>query len=361
MIIKCPQCSTGYDIPDTLLTDKPRKMRCTKCKNVFTVVKKSENSIDGYVEFTGRQYLPSEFAFLQQESSSFEKNNSSHDSAREPKQQPQAETAALPSEPGAQPASAAQPAPAAPQAEPSVKEQGNTAVSVRSKSEKQRFRPVSQPAESLFNSNVKSPASWEIEDPLELGGYTMAESSGTVQTIGKIVFGFILLIIGFFIFVAARNGWTLSTLELSDQIAFAFSDKTLEALPDTVKKIEATVSKKSIITGRNNKLFLSVVGEVINNNPTSRSHIIVKGELIDSNGNTRAMTRVPCGRVTEEDVIKKTKAGSVALLYRSGGDLYNCHIGPDDSTIFQIIFENVPSDYNAAFKVKVTPVAATFN
>ena len=67
MRIKCPSCSTAYNVPDDKIGAKPVKMRCSQCKTVFAVTRRSDAPPPpGYDEFTGPQsHLPREFAFLE--------------------------------------------------------------------------------------------------------------------------------------------------------------------------------------------------------------------------------------------------------------------------------------------------------
>lgn len=44
MIIKCEQCQTKFRLDDSKVTDKGAKVRCTKCKHVFTVHKEQPES-----------------------------------------------------------------------------------------------------------------------------------------------------------------------------------------------------------------------------------------------------------------------------------------------------------------------------
>lgn len=65
MNIKCPNCQTAYTVPSEKIGDKPKRMRCARCKEVFTVKRRSERTPYGYEEFTGKQQaLPPELAFL---------------------------------------------------------------------------------------------------------------------------------------------------------------------------------------------------------------------------------------------------------------------------------------------------------
>lgn len=39
MIVSCPQCSTGYLLPDHLLGGAGARIRCPRCQNLFTVAR----------------------------------------------------------------------------------------------------------------------------------------------------------------------------------------------------------------------------------------------------------------------------------------------------------------------------------
>ncbi len=42
MVIRCPQCATRFKVADHLIGDKPVKLKCSKCRTVFTYARKSE-------------------------------------------------------------------------------------------------------------------------------------------------------------------------------------------------------------------------------------------------------------------------------------------------------------------------------
>ena len=66
MIIKCPNCETGYNIPDEVVGDKPRRMRCTKCKTMFTVARHSAQPPLGNVEKPRDHSLPPAIPILRE-------------------------------------------------------------------------------------------------------------------------------------------------------------------------------------------------------------------------------------------------------------------------------------------------------
>jgi hypothetical protein len=217
----------------------------------------------------------------------------------------------------------------------------------------------SMPATAMFGDTTSA---WEIEAPLELGSYSITSEvhhSRAAQITGKIFFIAGLMVIGLIIFTAYRNNWSFSIFNISEEIAFAFSDEPTENLPDTVENIDVSILDKKIVISKQGDAFLVVAGEVVNNNPAVRDHIIIRGKLYDPDGKLRSTARMPCGKIIDEKALKKTNKGESAAFFRDNGVIYNCSISSEDSALFQIIFEDVPEDYNAMFKVKVQAVAAT--
>jgi predicted Zn finger-like uncharacterized protein len=42
MVIRCPECATRFKVADKLIGEKPIKLKCSKCKSIFTYQRKSE-------------------------------------------------------------------------------------------------------------------------------------------------------------------------------------------------------------------------------------------------------------------------------------------------------------------------------
>jgi predicted Zn finger-like uncharacterized protein len=408
MIIKCPECTTGYNIPDSTLGDKPRKMRCAKCKNIFTVARRSEETPQGYEEFTASgSGLPPEFAFLKasvppaqapapsipsmSEGGTFVGHApSGHPSSVPPVPSiPDMKKTVLgqpvpsipdykkaPPPPMADTAQAAPPPiPANYPAQPSAGN-GEFAVQFPQQALEQAQSPAAKaaveelrqggaipirnslPAENMFGSSASG---WEVEAPMELGSYAVSqapEPNHGHQLAGKITFGVIVVLIVFFLFVAGRSGWSLSLSALPEQISFAFSSGSLEEIPESAKNIEATVVTKQVVTSSRGT-YLIVSGEVINNNPSGRSNILLRGRLYDGKGELRGEARMPCGRVVDKKVIRKTPAHSISRHYMDRGNLINCQIDPNGGRIFQVVFNDLPEDYDAGFDIRVSAIAAT--
>ncbi|MBN2714833.1 MAG: zinc-ribbon domain-containing protein [Deltaproteobacteria bacterium] len=402
MKIKCPECSTAYNIPDATLGGKPKKMKCAKCKHVFTLARRTDHPPEGYEEFAGGGGLPPEFAFLKAsvppKSPSAPGIPSLTDGGtfvgRPPSGAPTGPPTPVPvqdntrtvigrpapvmpeppskrTETAEPPASPPPPAAtgAAVQQDPftqGIPEQAlQQAQSPAAKAAVEELRrggatPIrnSMPAEDMFGGAASA---WEIEAPMELGSYAVTSHAPPPhghQVAGKIIFGVIVLLIVFLLFVAFRNGWSLSLSGLPEQIAFAFSSEALEDIPDEAKNIEATVVSKKVVTSPRGG-YLIVSGEVINNNPGSRSNVIVRGRLHDQKGDVRGEARMPCGHAVDEKVIRRTPPGSMNQHFMENGRPHNCQIGPNDNRIFQVVFDNLPADYDAGFDVHIMVVSAT--
>jgi predicted Zn finger-like uncharacterized protein len=360
MIIKCPQCSTGYNVPDEAITGKPRKMRCSRCSHVFTLHRRAEVAPAGYEEFTGRQNLPVEFAFLREAQAPTETPAASpppsppgpsHEGLYQrlieqdgdacetiPLDPPMVSGPTVPEDP-AVPASEPRPAPA-----PAVPAPGP--------------RPVAASVSEIYGG---SRSAWEMEAPLELGGFAIpdeiAGATGS-QTAGKIVVVGLVLVVVFFLFVAFRNGWSLSLEELPDQIGFAFSGAELDSIPDAARDIELQVSERHLVPADSGGNYLVVTGTVFNSAIYSRREVIIRGRLVDSTGEIRGETRAPCGKVLGDETIRVTAPSAIEGHYRQDGVFHNCRIKADDTGVFQLIFADVPADYGSTFSVEVKAVAA---
>ena len=87
---------------------------------------------------------------------------------------------------------------------------------------------------------------------------------------------------------------------------------------------------------------------------------MLRSRLTDKAGDRRAEVRVPCGRILDDEEILATPKGGIAGHYLSGGELYNCSIEGDAASSYQIVFEDIPSDYDSSFDVEVLAVSARY-
>jgi predicted Zn finger-like uncharacterized protein len=344
MIVKCPECATGYSIPENLVTDKPKKMRCSRCKHVFTLVRRAETAPSGYEEFTGSQHLPSEFAFLR----------------------------AAPPEPPAAPEDAP-PAAEPPAADVTVEE--GAPPTAQDETDQPAAAPAADaPVSAAYYAGrygaprapEATPApraneAWEEEVPLELEVYSIPteQRSRGAQAFGKLVFVLIAIALVLFGFVLIRNDFSLSLSELDAQISFAFSGGERDTTSEEARYVDAVVKARTLIDAAGGGKYLVVTGDAFNRGFTGLGRIILRGRLVTAAQETAAEVRAPCGKMIDDETIKMTPKGAMPGHYRSkNGELYNCVISANGSTAFQMVFQEVPPDWEKSLTLEIKPVAA---
>jgi len=361
MIVKCPQCATGYSIPENLVTDQPKKMRCSRCKHIFTLMRRQEKAPSGYEEFTGSQQLPTEFAFLRTAAPEVDPQASAQapprDSAPAVEQPPEEGAAAEEMEvsdedlAGGGAEDAAQAAPAEqPQAPPP---------------------PAAPPVSAGYYAGrqgiarqevAPAPDQWEQDAPLELAGYTipMETRSPGAQAFGKLVFVAVALLVLLLGFVLFRNGWSLSLSELDAQISYAFTGERGDSISQEARGTDVVVSARRLLAAASGEKYLVVTGDVFNRGFTGLSRIVLRGRLVSRvTQETVSEARAPCGKTIDDETIKATPKGVMAGHYRSKtGELYNCVISVDGSSAFQLVFDGVPADWEKVATMEITTVAA---
>jgi predicted Zn finger-like uncharacterized protein len=349
MIVKCPQCSTGYSIPENLITDKPKKMRCSRCKHVFTLMRRHDHAPSGYEEFTGQQHLPQEFAFLKA---------TAPEEAPPPGQEPAARPAPEEAPADERPADAPPSGPPDPEAEPTAQIPTEPPAPAGVSAAYYAGRggmPAPPPAPAPVHE------AWEEEVPLELSGYSIPteQRSRGAQAFGKFLFVVFALGVVFLGFVLVRNDFSLSLAELDVQIGYAFSGEKPEAISDEARRVDVVVKARTLLLSADGGNHLVVTGDVLNKGFTGVSRVILRGRLVNGAQEASAEVRAPCGKTVDEETIKMTPKGAMAGHYRTKtGELYNCVISVDGSTIFQMVFDDVPADWEKSLRVEVTAVSA---
>lgn len=272
MRIECPKCLATYDVPDSALpkerkSDRPQKMRCFKCKSVFSVMLSRDGG----------------------------------------------------------------------QAEP----------------------PKLESAAAAAKADVVNGASqWTGGNTLDLGAFEAKSHMPIRKFVLLNAIAALALIVLFFLFVAGRNDWVLSFPNLSDQITMAFWGKSAKPPPEEARELVVEVTKGSKIVAHDNNPLLVVTGQVQNPSEETRANVVLNGRLIGPDGQLRAETSAPCGRVFANAKLKKVKPGEFQKLYSTKGANYNCRVKGNSKRKYMLIFDNLPRDYSEKFKVEVRVAAA---
>ncbi len=339
MQIKCPKCSATYEVPEAALPkeqrgDKPRKMRCFKCKTVFAVsmrpAKPAEEPVEKPVE---------------------EKRvgTSKPDSRSTP--EPEKLTPPL--------AHLVEPEQASEPPEPEITaEEEELCISVFDYGDTQsNTSDNAQPEPAAPPRVVSRTSAWNVETTLDLSGYA---TKGQMPIRRFIMFGFgvvLALIILMFVFIAARNDWVISFPDLPEQIGIAFWGEEARKPPKAVQELEVTITEGYQALAKNKQPVLVVTGEVRNPNDEARANVVLQGRIVSTDGSVRFETTAPCGKAFKKSKLKKTKRGSFNRLYIRKGKLYDCKVKANSKRKYQLIFDNMPPDYKEKYRVEVKVIS----
>ncbi len=105
------------------------------------------------------------------------------------------------------------------------------------------------------------------------------------------------------------------------------------------------VSGSFIKSDRLGDLFV-IKGEVINNNPKSRSFILLKGTIFDTTGKAIRRKLVFAGNTFDDDELKEMSLEEIdrGLKRQTGKGNINVDVKPSSAVPFMIIFENLPEN-----------------
>ena len=124
--------------------------------------------------------------------------------------------------------------------------------------------------------------------------------------------------------------------------------------PAAEHKISINITDTSYISNRHAGQLLAVEGKVVNNYPTPRSAITVKGVLLDSAGKPLYQQTVFCGNPLDEETLRQTPYAKIeeAMNNQFGDSLANMDVAPGAAIPFTIVFRNLPEDI-ASINVEV--------
>ncbi|MCU0661914.1 MAG: zinc-ribbon domain-containing protein [Myxococcota bacterium] len=368
MIVKCPQCSVTYKVPDDKIGAVPRKLRCNHCKHVFAVVRRSAAPPVGYEEFSGHfKSLPPEFAFLREIPSL--KPPPPHKEAEAPRSAEEEERITPPIGSAyaleSSQATYKGPPPTRPSQPPSAQspnspEARNVETGASAKLQPHPEATTATPrgegdaTQPLRRSGqIPIPNTWEDQDPLELNTFAVGLENPRNRLIGMIVSGALAATVLFFVFVAYRNGWTLSSGRLSKSIAYAVSGRPSDQLPAEVSGLEITVESARTIQRIGAPEVLVVEGSVFNNTGVNRSEVVLRLRIFDSSDNIASQVEAPCGSFLKESEIVKLPSGQAPKPSASA-----CTVPADSTAVYQFLLEKFPTGVNLKDDVDVKPIAA---
>jgi predicted Zn finger-like uncharacterized protein len=108
-------------------------------------------------------------------------------------------------------------------------------------------------------------------------------------------------------------------------------------------RIGINVSGSSYVNGTEGQMLV-IQGAAVNNHPTTRSAITIKGVLLDAKGQTLLQQTVFCGNRLNDDALKTMSFTAIeeAMNNQFGDSLSNMNVAAGTSIPFTIVFRNVP-------------------
>jgi predicted Zn finger-like uncharacterized protein len=96
---------------------------------------------------------------------------------------------------------------------------------------------------------------------------------------------------------------------------------------------------------RSGQLYV-IEGEIINNNPKSRSYLLLKGTILDEKGEAVTQKLIYAGNIFSEKQLREMSIEEIdeGLKNRFGQENINVNIKPGGSVPFMVVFENLPDN-----------------
>lgn len=310
--VMCPNCASGYDIPARILPKsgvKTQKMRCFRCKAVFTVQLKSDDSIA-----TEQTHL-----------------------AIPPMVDRNRRFAHMPPPPPRQ---------------------------VRKRSDRQ---PHIAFANTIFDQTPQIHV--ESRERTRSDAPVVIDSSDTYTKPKNIWISMSMMGIVFLSFVSVLMFWFSrgeGEIELdepaAEQVEIVVPDVAEAAVPATPSasdpQMPVTVIGSYKFVARGNEPILIVDGRVFNSTDDNKTQIVVEGQILDKDGNVKYTTTAPCGILHRNKDLKKTPRESIEKLYSPGGKPFTCSVKSGGRKKYQLIFDRMPEDFSDEYSVKVRVAAS---
>ena len=185
----------------------------------------------------------------------------------------------------------------------------------------------------------------------------IAKGVPNLWVLGGVLAVIVALLVVVFLSLAARtSGEDSAFAELPEQVQVALFGAEEDGSATAPEGLILTMDKGYKLVRRNKTAILVIKGRVRNPGPDVRTHIILEGRIVGADGSLRFVTRSPCGKMFSDKRLKKTKSGKYAELFTKNKEFINCTLKPGEEKPFQMIFDDIPKDYNEAYTVQVKPV-----
>jgi predicted Zn finger-like uncharacterized protein len=294
MIIKCEECKSKFNLDDNMLKESGSRVRCSVCKNIFTAFPSSPEPLEEYFE-------------------------DDSDIAME-------ETVALDSPPPLM----------------------DTEEQTESDDEKgdDEFEKA---FEDALQEEIPDDDTYEPVEPAPQSEQKKKSRSKLLLIILVIIFVFILGALTVYFFAPSLLPGTIPGLKPSQKEDMADSGNS--------KLDWGDVDGSFLNTDKIGQLFI-IRGKIINNYSDSRSHILIKGTIEDSNKKPIRRKLVYAGNIYSDKQLKEMTMEEIdrGLKNQTGIDNANINVKPGGQVPFMIIFDNLPDNLG---EFEVEPVSSS--
>ncbi|MBN2340671.1 MAG: hypothetical protein JXX29_00845 [Deltaproteobacteria bacterium] len=307
MNFKCPQCETGYEMPQSLLPKPgidgvPAKLRCVRCKCVFVMAAEAASpgeTADGRKDVYFELISP----------------NAIH---------------------GA--------------------EFGFPTADVDRSAHRVKYQVQALTAGASAGEIVTDASSWNPERTLDLSDYEIQSFQRAAKWKARTA-GFIAaLILGTVVYIAGMNDWSISVNNWKQDVKRAFflqSDAEIES--ELLLKMTVTLQKGYTVKPKKGRMVGVINGEIQNNSSIDVAHVMLEGRLLDATKKIVRTVDVPCAVVVPDGKIRSTAAKNLNTLYQREGVIENCEIQSGFSQKFKVIFDDLPEYFNSTYRFEVHP------
>ncbi|MBN2715546.1 MAG: hypothetical protein JXX14_06800 [Deltaproteobacteria bacterium] len=312
MRFRCPRCQTGYELPLESLPiaageKTPYRLKCVRCKCIFIMTVEMASPEDA---------MPAQKDVYYELIS--------------PDSVPDAESGA---------------------------ESG--AVTRSDATQRLRFEFRSVEGDEIDGPTVSKAEAWEKDNTLVLSEYAIGSFRRAATRKAVIAGSISFLAIGFVLYVAGMNGWSLSINRLDQDIKRAFSLQTdAEITADLVQQLSITLGKGYTLKVRQGRTVGVIRGEIQNNSRFDVTQVMLEGRILDASRNVVSTVVVPCNVKLPDKRLRKVRAQRIPRLYLRGGKPAVCNIRSGYSTPFNVIFHQLPAYFNSTHSFEVHARAA---
>jgi predicted Zn finger-like uncharacterized protein len=292
MIVTCEKCNAEFNLDENLIKEGGSKVRCSSCKYIFKVYPPQmelfeDTSSDEYLEETVALDSPPDFSDIDVDQSE-----------------------EIPEE----------------AFEKAFEDALDEVAAGESLTEEDLL------AEDEFE---EEPSETAIPVPLT---YTRKSPKSRSLLIYLVVI-LVLIVIGISIFFFIPE-------LLPDSLSFLKPVKKEQLVDTGIRRLDfKNVSGAFLNSAKADQLFI-IRGEVINNNPKSRSHILLKGSILDNMGTSIRQKLIYAGNTFSDDELKEMPLENIekALKNSSGQEESNTNVRSGSSIPFLIVFEKLPDN-----------------